>query len=130
MMHERIEALFFRIESQCLRQRIRLARPLHVLRPAQRLQHPLPTTLRTRRALIQHQVQVHIQQPRRMLGALKIPAHPVQTIGNAGKHRHLLYWLSTHVSLLPPPCDEFTTSDPRFSATRVSPPGTIVTLSP
>ena len=24
---------------------------------------------------------------------------------------------------MPPPCDEFTTSDPFFSATRVSPPG-------
>ena len=30
----------------------------------------------------------------------------------------------THVSLLPPPCDELTTSDPRRRATRVSPPGT------
>ena len=30
---------------------------------------------------------------------------------------------STHVSLLPPPCDEFTTSEPFLSATRVSPPG-------
>ena len=42
----------------------------------------------------------------------------------------LTHWLSTHVSLLPPPCDEFTTSDPRVNATRVSPPGTTVTLSP
>ena len=32
------------------------------------------------------------------------------------------------MSLLPPPCDEFTTSEPLRSATRVSPPGTIVTL--
>ncbi len=32
------------------------------------------------------------------------------------------------MSLLPPPCDEFTTSDPLRSATRVSPPGTIDTL--
>ena len=31
---------------------------------------------------------------------------------------------STHVSLVPPPCDEFTTSEPSRSATRVSPPGT------
>src|SRR6185436_14651672 len=30
---------------------------------------------------------------------------------------------STQVSLLPPPCDELTTSDPLFSATRVRPPG-------
>ena len=33
---------------------------------------------------------------------------------------------STQVSLLPPPCDEFTTSDPLRSATRVRPPGTHV----
>ena len=32
---------------------------------------------------------------------------------------------STQVSLLPPPCDEFTTSDPLRSATRVNPPGTM-----
>ena len=44
--------------------------------------------------------------------------------------KHPLHWLKTHVSLLPPPCEEFTTSDPSFSATRVNPPGTIVTLSP
>src|SRR3974390_351814 len=37
---------------------------------------------------------------------------------------------STHVSLLPPPCDELTTSDPLRNATRVSPPGTSVTFSP
>ena len=40
------------------------------------------------------------------------------------------YWLKTHVSLLPPPWLELTTSDPRLSATRVRPPGTMVTLSP
>ena len=38
--------------------------------------------------------------------------------------------LSTHVSFDPPPCELFTTSDPFLSATRVNPPGTIVTLSP
>ena len=32
---------------------------------------------------------------------------------------------TTQVSLLPPPCDEFTTSDPSRSATLVNPPGTI-----
>ena len=37
---------------------------------------------------------------------------------------------STQVSFDPPPCDELTTSDPFASATRVSPPGTIVTFSP
>src|SRR5688500_19202624 len=37
---------------------------------------------------------------------------------------------STHVSLLPPPCEEFTTSEPRFSATRVNPPGRTLVVSP
>ena len=36
----------------------------------------------------------------------------------------------THVSLLPPPCDELTTSEPLRNATRVRPPGTMVTPSP
>ncbi|MBC7626209.1 hypothetical protein [Ferruginibacter sp.] len=34
-------------------------------------------------------------------------------------------WVSTHVSLLPPHCDEFTTKEPSFNATLVKPPGTI-----
>src|SRR5687768_10536468 len=37
---------------------------------------------------------------------------------------------STHVSFVPPPCDEFTTSEPSLSATRVRPPGTKVTSRP
>ena len=37
---------------------------------------------------------------------------------------------STQVSLVPPPCEEFTTSEPSRSATRVRPPGTTVTSLP
>ncbi len=33
------------------------------------------------------------------------------------------YEVKTHVSLLPPPCEEFTTREPRLRATRVRPPG-------
>src|SRR6266699_1928458 len=40
------------------------------------------------------------------------------------------YSCNTHVSLLPPPWDELTTREPRLSAMRVSPPGTMVTRSP
>src|SRR5471032_2698712 len=36
---------------------------------------------------------------------------------------------NTHVSLVPPPWLELTTSEPALSATRVSPPGTMRTLS-
>ncbi len=37
---------------------------------------------------------------------------------------------STHVSFVPPPCEELTTSDPSRSATRHSPPGTVTTSLP
>ena len=37
---------------------------------------------------------------------------------------------STQVSLLPPPCEELTTSDPGSIAARVSPPGTTVVIRP
>src|SRR5574341_2405763 len=40
------------------------------------------------------------------------------------------YSSSTQVSLVPPPCEELTTSEPSRSATRVSPPGTSVTALP
>src|SRR5215218_8315468 len=60
------------------------------------------------------------------------------SVAGAGEHRHAAplgtqgwaaYLSSTHVSLVPPPWLEFTTSEPSFSATRVSPPGTIRTSS-
>jgi hypothetical protein len=34
------------------------------------------------------------------------------------------------VSLVPPPCEELTTKEPSFNATRVKPPGTICTVRP
>ena len=37
---------------------------------------------------------------------------------------------STQVSLLPPPCELLTTSEPRVRATRVRPPGMMVTSLP
>lgn len=40
------------------------------------------------------------------------------------------YSSTTQVSLLPPPWEEFTTSEPLRNATRVNPPGRIVTFSP
>src|SRR5438270_3017203 len=64
---------------------------------------------------------------------------PVQSNGSSSKgyRQRETAWLKqypqfckTQVSLEPPPCDELTTSDPLRSATRVRPPGTIVTDSP
>ena len=48
-------------------------------------------------------------------------------VGGAAEH---LSTSSTQVSLVPPPWEELTTSEPSRSATRVRPPGTMVTSRP
>src|SRR5262249_305974 len=68
-----------------------------------------------------------VAQPRRVLSPLDVARHPVQLVRGPAQHR---YSASTQVSFVPPPCDEFTTSDPSRNATRVSPPGTISTSLP
>ena len=118
------------IEREPLGEFVGIVGPLYFLGAAQLHQQALPAAVRTGRALVQHQAQIHVKQARGVLRALDVAAHPVQAVGNAAQHWQVSYWLSTHVSLLPPPCEEFTTREPCFSATRVSPPGTMVTLSP
>src|SRR5215472_421891 len=85
--HRRLMSL---IEGQCACQLIRISIPLHALRPPQRTQHAHPPVVRARRALIQHQVQVHVHQPRRMLCALQVPRHPVQRIRYTREHGAVL----------------------------------------
>src|SRR5207245_353828 len=104
----------------------------------QRFEQPQPTARARLRGLVQAQLKIHIDQAGGVLGALQVTAHPVQTVRDSGEHcrspalssYRLHHARRTQVSLLPPPCDELTTSDPRRSATRVSPPGTRVTFSP
>src|SRR5262249_6457829 len=90
---------------------------------------------------VEHQVQIDVDEPRHVLGSLDIAAHPVNRIGDTAQHcccprsteiitstsgSSVLTCgspASTQVSLLPPPCDALTTSDPFFNATRVRPPG-------
>src|SRR3981081_2536234 len=69
---------------------------------------------------------VSIHEPRPALGAFDVARHPIQMVGGAAQHQAS----STQVSLVPPPCEELTTSEPSRKATRVSPPGTIVTSRP
>ena len=61
-----------------------------------------------------------IDQPRGVLRAFHVPRYPVEIVGGSAQHAQLS---NTQVSLVPPPCDEFTTSEPSRSATRVRPPG-------
>jgi len=95
---------------------------------ARGVDHRLPLFLDAHRQ-IQHQAQVDVHKPRHILRALDVAAHPINGIRDATEHQ----WIpsaslpppldNTQVSLLPPPWDEFTTSEPFLSATRVRPPG-------
>ena len=101
--------------------------PLEAGRLAQRGDEILPARLVGIATGVEHEAHRDIELAHGVLGTLEIAAHPVEAVSNARKHsRHS----STHVSLLPPPWDELTTSEPFSRATRVRPPGTICTLSP
>ena len=66
---------------------------------------------------------------REIFRPLDIAGQPVQVFGGARQHAKALALYSSRiqVSLVPPPWLELTTSEPSFSATRVRPPGTMVT---
>src|SRR5215211_2972500 len=70
-----------------------------------------------------------IDGAREIFGALDIAGQPVQVFGSARQHASS-YSSRIQVSLVPPPWLELTTSEPSFSATRVSPPGMMVVLRP
>ena len=69
---------------------------------------------------IQLQIQIDADEARDVLGALDVAGHPVDGVGDAAQQGRVvvidalpdLHRASTQVSLLPPPCDEFTTSEP------------------
>ena len=88
----------------------------------------LPAQVIALLGLLEQHVIVHIENARRIFGAFDIARQPKKRIRDARQHQPSPR--KTQVSLLPPPCDEFTTSESRCRATRVSPPGTMVTFSP
>ena len=68
----------------------------------------------------------HVKQPGEVLYPFHVACEPDQARGMARYQvvdANLVAHASTHVSLDPPPWEEFTTSEPARSATRVSPPG-------
>src|SRR3954462_6619771 len=91
---------------------------------SRRKRHVLPTAMRLR-----------------YLHAL-VHSYPMEAVGRCPiDRRHhasrltplasrLTHHPTTQVSFVPPPCDEFTTSEPSFNATRVRPPGTITISLP
>ena len=88
-------------------------------------QQPTPGLVAPRRIRVEERVEVDVHDPADELGTLDVAGRPVQRLGDAAQHQR-----STQVSLLPPPCEELTTSEPGRSAARVRPPGTTVTRSP
>ena len=60
------------------------------------------------------------------LGALDVASEPIERFGDPAEHQTP----STQVSLHPPPCEELTTSDPSFKATRVRAAGGTSTSRP
>src|SRR5690606_32527502 len=75
-----------------------------------------------RARLGKRKAQPRIDQARHVFGPFDITAHPVKSVCCAAEQHQSS---KTHVSLVPPPWDEFTTRDPSLSATRVRPPGTM-----
>src|SRR5208282_1429653 len=69
---------------------------------------------------------IDVDEPRPPFCAFQIARRPEQMVRNSAQHQSA----TTHVSLLPPPCDEFTISDPSRSATRVRPPGNTRAFEP
>src|SRR5450755_1119503 len=72
--------------------------------------------------------QGRVDGSRDIFRAFDIAGEPVQVLGGA-RQLAMVYSSSIQVSLVPPPWLELTTSEPSFSATRVNPPGTMVTRS-
>ena len=91
-------------------------------------QRAIPALIVRELAAAQHQAVRRFDRARAVVRALEVAAHPVEAVGDSGKHD--LSALEDPGVLAPPPCDELTTSEPLRSATRVSPPGTIVVFSP
>ena len=71
---------------------------------------------------VQLQQAADADQARGVLRTTQVAAEPVQVVGDAREHQPISSRSTTQVSLAPPPCDEFTTSEPSVIATRVRPP--------
>src|SRR5208283_2653964 len=82
-------------------------------------QQRLPWRTVTRRRFDEQMI-VDVDQPRAPFRAFQVARRPEKIIRDPTQHP---YAPKTQVSLLPPPCEELTTSEPSRNATRVSPPG-------
>src|SRR5690606_12935546 len=79
---------------------------------------------------IELQLTAHAHEPRRILDPPHVARKPIEIVRNPREHQAASSTSTTHVSFAPPPCDEFTTSEPLFIATRVKPPVVTYTSCP
>src|SRR5271155_1017329 len=82
--------------------------------------------LRVARRTLDQQMVVDVEQARAPFGSFKVASSPEEMTRDTSEHQAS----STQVSLLPPPCEEFTISDPSRNATRVRPPASTRGLAP
>src|SRR5690348_6141333 len=80
--------------------------------------HQWPPSIPRFARILHQQPVVYVEQAGASFRPLQIASQPIQIAGNPPQHGAP----STQVSLLPPPCDELTISEPSRSATRVRPP--------
>src|ERR1019366_67381 len=86
---------------------------------------------------VEHQIVIDVEEAGDVFGAFDVAAEPVDGVGDPAEQGYgvchgYCCWpppgvgegaARTQVSLLPPPCEELTTSEPLRMATRVRPPG-------
>src|SRR5579863_4013539 len=82
--------------------------------------------LRVARRTLDQQVVVDVEQARAPFGTLQVAGSPEKMTRDSPEHQAS----STQVSLLPPPCDELTISEPSRNATRVRPPASTRGFAP
>ncbi len=124
------------VEDECLSIGDGITGPVEARRIAERRYEALPVGFGAGAAGVEHETHGDVELAHGVLSPLEVAAHPIEAVGNTRKHFGTLpnslirCYSRTHVSLLPPPCEELTTSEPFSRATRVSPPGTMLILSP
>src|SRR3569833_77575 len=104
------------VEDELLSGGSNVATPFETCRIAQCSNETLPVRFGACSAGIEHEAHGYIELAHGVLGALEVAAHPEEAVGNTrkqqGRHQKTKSdcYSRTHVSLLPPPCEELTTS--------------------
>ena len=72
------------LEHQQVHDGLRIGGRILNSRGAEALQHAAPALFARDRRLVEHQIQVNIDEPRGVFGAFKIAAHPIKAVCDSG----------------------------------------------